>query len=60
MRNLGFRYAEGEAWVVRHLNLDIAAGESVAIAGPSGMGKTTLATRVRQFAPGKGRFRGAA
>nr|WP_242426575.1 peptidase domain-containing ABC transporter [Metallibacterium scheffleri] len=43
VRNLGFRYAEGEAWIVRHLDLDIAAGESVAIAGPSGMGKTTLA-----------------
>ncbi len=43
MRNLGFRYAEGERWVIRHLDLDIAAGESVAIAGPSGLGKTTLA-----------------
>ncbi|EQD27492.1 toxin secretion ABC transporter, ATP-binding protein, partial [mine drainage metagenome] len=43
VRNLGFRYAEGERWVIRHLDLDIAAGESVAIAGPSGLGKTTLA-----------------
>lgn len=43
VRNLGFRYAEGESWVVRHLNFRIAPGESVAIVGPSGCGKTTLA-----------------
>lgn len=43
VRNLSFRYAEGEPWILRHLNLTIHAGESVAIVGPSGCGKSTLA-----------------
>jgi ATP-binding cassette subfamily B protein RaxB len=42
VRNLSFRYADGEPWVLRNLNLTIAEGESLAIAGPSGCGKTTL------------------
>lgn len=43
LRDVGFRYAEGEPWVIRNYSLKIAAGESLAIAGPSGCGKTTLA-----------------
>ncbi|WIT13421.1 peptidase domain-containing ABC transporter [Paucibacter sediminis] len=37
-----FRYAEGEAEVISGCDLQIAAGESVAIVGPSGCGKTSL------------------
>jgi ATP-binding cassette subfamily B protein RaxB len=43
LRNVSFRYAEGEPWILRHCSLRIEAGESVAIVGPSGCGKTTLA-----------------
>ena len=43
VRNLSFRYAEGEPWVLEHFNLTVEPGESVAIAAPSGAGKTTLA-----------------
>ncbi|WP_343203817.1 peptidase domain-containing ABC transporter [Frateuria sp.] len=42
-RNVSFRYAEGEPWVLRNCNLKIASGESVAVVGPSGCGKSTLA-----------------
>lgn len=41
-RSLSFRYADGEPWVVANCDLDIMAGESVAIVGPSGCGKSTL------------------
>ena len=42
MRNLSFRYADGEPEVIRNLDLQIAAGECIAITGASGCGKTTL------------------
>ncbi len=42
LRNVSFRYSDGEPEVLRGLNLRIEAGESVAIVGPSGCGKTTL------------------
>jgi ATP-binding cassette subfamily B protein RaxB len=40
--DVSFRYAEGEPWVLRHLDLVIEPGESLAVVGPSGCGKTTL------------------
>lgn len=40
--NVSFRYAEGEPWVLKDCSLSVAQGESVAIIGGSGCGKTTL------------------
>jgi ATP-binding cassette subfamily B protein RaxB len=42
LRNVVFRYADGEPDVLQGVSLKIEPGESVAIVGPSGCGKTTL------------------
>jgi ATP-binding cassette subfamily B protein RaxB len=42
LRGASFRYADNEADVLQGVNLVIEPGESVAIVGPSGGGKTTL------------------
>lgn len=42
VRNLSFRYADSEPFILRNLNLRIEEGQSIAIVGPSGCGKTTL------------------
>ncbi|MEJ5999808.1 peptidase domain-containing ABC transporter [Paucibacter soli] len=42
LKNVSFRYGEGEPWILRNASFRVEAGESVAVTGPSGAGKTTL------------------
>lgn len=42
LRDVWFRYSDADPWVLRGVNLLIAPGQSVAIVGSSGCGKTTL------------------
>jgi ATP-binding cassette subfamily B protein len=47
--NVAFRYNDGSEFVLNQINLEVAAGESVAIVGPSGIGKTTLCSLIPRF-----------
>ena len=42
LKNVSFRYAATEPYVIENLSLTVDPGESVTIVGPSGCGKTTL------------------
>lgn len=42
VQNLRFRYSEDESWIIHGINFNIPEGQSIAIVGPTGCGKTTL------------------
>jgi ATP-binding cassette, subfamily B, bacterial len=48
LNNVSFRYTKGEN-VLEHINLHIPAGKVVALVGPTGVGKTTLASLLPRF-----------
>ena len=48
-RDVSFHYESENRNVLTHLNLKIKAGESIALVGPSGGGKTTLCSLIPRF-----------
>ena len=46
-RDVGFRYAE--KWILRHINLTIRKGQTVALVGQSGGGKSTLVDLIPRY-----------
>jgi ATP-binding cassette, subfamily B, bacterial MsbA len=48
-RDVSFRYREEDSWVLRDITLGARKGEIIALAGPSGGGKTTLAALLMRF-----------
>jgi ABC-type multidrug transport system fused ATPase/permease subunit len=48
LRDAGFGYAMGDT-VLEHIDLDIPPGTVVALVGPTGVGKTTLANLIPRF-----------
>ncbi len=55
--NVGFKYPETDHWVVRNLSFTIPAGETLALVGENGAGKTTIAKLLtRLYDPSEGRI----
>ena len=48
-KDVSFGYGEGGSDVIKNLDLKVNAGESIALVGPSGGGKTTLCSLIPRF-----------
>lgn len=47
--DVSFRYSKENDAVLQHINLEVPAGEYVALVGPSGIGKSTLCSLIPRF-----------
>jgi ATP-binding cassette, subfamily B, bacterial len=49
LRDVWFRYHDGQPWILRGLNLTVPAGATVAVVGLNGAGKSTLVKLLCRF-----------
>lgn len=55
--DVGFRYPGANDWALRHVDIDIAPGESIALVGENGAGKTTFVKLLTGlYQPSEGRI----
>jgi ATP-binding cassette subfamily B protein len=55
--NVGFKYPGAERWAVRNLSFTLTAGETLALVGENGAGKTTIVKLLaRLYDPDEGRI----
>jgi ATP-binding cassette subfamily B protein len=55
--NVGFRYPGSDRWAVRNLSFTVPAGETLALVGENGAGKTTIVKLItRLYDPDEGRI----
>jgi ATP-binding cassette, subfamily B, bacterial len=55
--DVGFRYPDAEGWALRHVSLFIPHGQSLALVGQNGAGKTTfIKLLTRLYTPTEGRI----
>jgi ATP-binding cassette subfamily B multidrug efflux pump len=47
--NVSFRYQESLPWALRHINLNLEMGQSLALTGRTGSGKTTFVSLLLRF-----------
>ncbi len=58
LEGVSFRHSPWQHWCLHHVDLDVSAGERIALLGPSGAGKSALlALLLRQRDPEYGRIR---
>lgn len=48
-KNVGFRYRDDHAHVLKNISLSVKAGDYIALVGSSGVGKTTLCSLIPRF-----------
>jgi ATP-binding cassette subfamily B protein len=48
LRDVSFSYAQGTP-VIKHFSLEVAAGQTIALVGPTGAGKTTIINLLTRF-----------